>query len=257
MYQRNFFLFLQPRACAAGLIALILLLGLAAPVYAQEGAFNALYPPPDLPEHEPAGDDYFSDAVFLGDSMMENIEMLDLFPTANFVTLIGMSPISLDKKLLHLPGDSHTYVTAYDVINSYPHRKIYILLGGNALDHKTSDATIEDYRAMMERMLKDYPDSYFYVLCPPSMTRARMKKDRILPDRYSKFRDSLLALAQEMRLYFIDLYTMFLDGDGYLSADYAAPDGFHLKTDASLLVASYIRSHTVDYAEQEETANEE
>ena len=49
---------------------------------------------------------------------MENIEMLDLFPTANFVTLIGMSPISMDKKLFVLKKEDR-WVTAYDMIGIF------------------------------------------------------------------------------------------------------------------------------------------
>lgn len=207
---------------------------------------NPKVPAPFPPEHEAAGDEYFEDAVFIGDSIMENIEMLDLFPTANFVTLIGMSPISMDKKLFHLPNDSHNYVTAYDVIEQYPHKKIFILLGSNALDHKTCENTLNDYRVMMERMIREYPDTVFYVLCPTSPSRARVKKERLDIKRYWKFRDGLIALAEEKHLYFLDAFTLLADEDGYLSPDYAGPDGFHLKVEGSKLVEELVRTHTVE-----------
>ena len=192
------------------------------------------------------GDEYFEDAVFIGDSIMENIEMLDLFPTANFVTLIGMSPISMDKKLFHLPNDSHRYVTAYDMIDQYPHKKIIILLGSNALDHKTYSGTLDDYKVMMERMILEYPDTVFYVLCPTSPNRSRVRKDGLDIKRYWHFRDGLIELAEEKHLYFLDAFTLLADEDGYLSADYAAPDGFHLKLEGSKLVEQLVRCHTVD-----------
>ena len=153
MRQRPVLSGFKPRAVFAGrlIICLALLLCLAVPACAEESVArsNPKVPTPFPPEHEAVGDEYFEDAVFIGDSIMENIEMLDLFPTANFVTLVGMSPISMDKKLLHLQNDSHNYVTAYDVIEQYPHKKIFILLGSNALDHKTCEGTLNDYRVMI------------------------------------------------------------------------------------------------------------
>ena len=245
MHQRHFLSGLQPRACAAGLIFLLLFSMVFPALGETQAASSGLVPPPDPVEHEPVGDDYFEDAVFVGDSMMENIEMLDLFPTANFVTLIGMSPISADKKLFHLPGDER-FVTAYDVISQYPHQKIFILLGGNALDHKPSDGTLQDYRRMMERMIQEYPDSYFYVLCPPSMTQSKMAEAGISPKRYQNFREGLRQLAEEKHLYFIDLYALFVGEDGFLLTEHAAFDGFHLKAESSKILEDYIRRHTVE-----------
>lgn len=206
--------------------------------------FNPQVPPPFPPEHEPSGDDYFEDAVFLGDSIMENIEMLDLFPTANFVTLIGMSPISTDKKLFIRKRDDR-WVTAYDMINEYPHKKIFILLGSNALDHKTYEGTLNDYRVMMERMIQEYPDTVFYVLCPTSPNRARLKKDGLDIRRYWYFREGLMALAEEKQLYFLDAFMLLADEDGYLKENYAGPDGFHLRLEGSKLIEELVRTHTV------------
>ncbi len=206
--------------------------------------FNLQVPPPFPLEHQPSGDEYFGDALFLGDSIMENIEMLDLFPTANFVTLIGMSPISMDKKLFVRKQDDR-WVTAYDMINQYPHRKIFILLGSNALDHKSYKDTLKDYRVMMDRMIQEYPDTVFYVLCPTSPNRARVRKDRLDIQRYWKFREGLLELAEEKQLYFLDAFTLLADKDGYLREDLAAPDGFHLKLEGSKLIEEMVRTHTV------------
>ena len=229
------------------MICLALLLCLTVSACAEESAawFNPQVPPPFPPEHEAAGDEYFEDAVFIGDSIMENIEMLDLFPTANFVTLIGMSPISLDKKLFILRKEDR-WVTAYDMINQYPHKKIFILLGSNALDHKTCTGTLDDYKVMMERMIQEYPDTIFYVLCPTSPNRARVKKDRLDIKRYWLFREGLMELAKEKQLYFLDAFTLLADEDGYLQEDYAAPDGFHLKLEGSKMLEQLVRTHTVD-----------
>ncbi|MBR3106211.1 MAG: hypothetical protein IKH30_03380 [Clostridia bacterium] len=229
------------------MICLALALCLTVSACAEEivGWSNPLVPPPYPPEHEPAGDDYFEDAVFLGDSIMENIEMLDLFPTANFVTLVGMSPISMDKKLFLLQKEDR-WVTAYDMINLYSHKKIFIFLGSNALDHKTYEGTLGDYRVMMERMIHEYPDTVFYLLCPTSPNRARVKKDGLDIRRYWRFREGLMALAEEMQVYFLDAFILVADEDGYLSEEYAAPDGFHLKVEGSKLIEQLVRTHTVD-----------
>ena len=143
-------------------------------------------PPPFPKKHSAANDEYFKDAVFIGDSSMDDAEMYDLFPTANFVTKVGISPISASRKEFRYKG-SREYENMYDVVAKYPHKKIYILLGANSLDNKNSELSFADYKKMMEVFLERFPDSIFYLITPTAMTESVLGKLKISPERFKNF----------------------------------------------------------------------
>ena len=167
-------------------------------------------PPPFPAEHVPAEDGYFSDAVFIGDSSMDDVEMFNLFPTANFVTKVGISPLSVNRREFRYAG-SRELENMFDVVEKYPHKKIYILLGANSLDNKPSDQAMADYKKMMETFLERFPETIFYLIVPPAMTERVLKDLLIPPKRFANFRDMLISFAEERHCYIIDFYSLLLN----------------------------------------------
>ena len=210
--------------------------------------------PPDAPMHEPTGDEYFDDAVFIGDSMMEYMEMYELLPTASYVWQIGMSPMSVGRKQFRVAG-SNEKITTYEQAALYHPTKIYVWLGANGLDNKASEPVIEDYEKMADELIDHFPNALIYVISPPPMSRERMSKEKyVVPGRYRKFEGLLRELAARRNFYYIDMYHMIADADGYMLLQYSMGDGFHLNRTALSMLADYIRTHTVPYPEGEENA---
>ena len=211
-------------------------------------------PPPIAAEHAPSGDDYFDDAVFIGDSMMEYVEMYELLPTANYIWQIGMSPMAAGRRQFRT-AESSEKISAYDLAATYSPTKIYVWLGANGLDIKGSQAVIDDYERMADDLIDHFPNALIYVISPPPMTRTRMaKEENVVPGRYSKFEGLLRELAARRNFYYIDMYHMVTGGDGYLPGKYSMGDGFHLNREALTILTDYIRAHTVPYpATEEET----
>ena len=204
-------------------------------------------PPPYAAEHEPTGDDYFDDAVFIGDSMMEYMELYELLPTANYVWQIGMSPMSVGRKQFRAAG-SNEKITTYDQAALYNPTKIYVWLGANGLDIKASQPVIDDYEKMADDLIARFPSALIYVISPPPMSRERMAQEKyVVPGRYSKFEGLLRDLAARRNFYYIDMYHMIADGDGYMPGKYSLGDGFHLNETALSMLTDYIRTHTVPY----------
>ena len=210
---------------------------------------NSANPPPFPASHAPAGDEYFEDAVFIGDSIMDDVEMYNLFPTGNFVTKVGISPLSVNRREFRFRG-SREYENMFDVVEKYPHRKIYILLGSNSLDNKPSDSALADYVPMMETFLTRFPDSIFYLIVPPSMTEHHLKDLKIPPKRFENFRGLLTDFAAERQCYIIDFYALVLNEKGYLPGKYDCGDGIHPNYEGLKLLEQEIRTHTVERAIQ-------
>ena len=211
-------------------------------------------PPPYAPEHDPEGDDYCDDAVFICDSMMEYVEMYELLPTANYVWQIGMSPMSVGRKQFRAAG-SKEKITTYDQAALYAPTKIYVWLGANGLDIKGSEPVLEDYEKMADDLIARFPDALIYVISPPPMSRDRMAQEKyVVPGRYKKFEGLLRELAARRNFYYIDAYHMFSDDDGYMPGKYSMGDGFHLNRAALTILTDYIRAHSVPYRLGKENA---
>ena len=211
-------------------------------------------PPPYAPEHDPEGDDYFDDAVFIGDSMMEYVEMYELLPTANYVWQIGMSPMSVGRKQFRAAG-SKEKITTYDQAALYAPTKIYVWLGANGLDIKGSEPVLEEYERMADDLIARFPEALIYVISPPPMSRDRMAQEKyVVPGRYKKFEGLLRELAARRNFYYIDAYHMFSDDDGYMPGKYSMGDGFHLNRAALTILTDYIRAHSVPYRPGKENA---
>lgn len=204
---------------------------------------------PLLPEaHDAAPDSYFSDAVFIGDSIMGDIEALDLFPEAEYVARIGMTVASFRYKQFKVRGTSEQE-SGYDAVARRNPKKVYILLGANGLDITTSEAILNDYNVMLDRLLPMIPDAIVYAICPPAVTKKKHATEKNIPSagRYRNFAEGLQEICRQRGIYYIDLYGMTLDDDGYMKPTCAAGDGYHINFDMCRTLADYIKCHTVPY----------
>ena len=248
----------QPHHCADGRLLILLLLALVmlgslCTAQAEEplrGVYNPDVPPPLAPEHEPTGDDYFSDAVFVGDSMMEYVELLGEIPTAEYVWKIGMGPGSVGMKQFRVRGEEEN-LSAYEMIARCNPRKIFIMLGANGLDYYPSDHVIADYEIMADQLITLCPDAMIYVISAPPGSREMMAQLDITPGRYKDFAVKLQALAERRGFYFLDLYSLLVDENGALPQEYDSGDGFHMSTKAYQLMIDMVRKHTVPYPEMQ------
>lgn len=213
---------------------------------------NPDVPAPFVPEHEPEGDDYFSDAVFIGDSMMEQWEVSGLLPTTNFVWKVGMSAMSVHRKQFRAAGVSGK-LTTYEYAARYNPKKIYVWLGGNGLDKKVSNNVLADYETLADELIEHFPNALIYVISPPPMTRKRMaKEDKLTPGRYSAFESKLRELAARRNFYYIDGYHAIAGEDGYMPVQFTTGDGYHVNRAAITLLTDLVRAQTVPYPTTEE-----
>lgn len=209
-----------------------------------QAAFNPEVPPPLVPAHDPSDDEYFLDAVFIGDSMLDYLEILGLIPTAEYVWKIGLSPSNARLRQFRVKGISDA-LSAYEMAACYHPKKVYIWLGANGLDSKDENRVIDDYEWLANELIRCFPESLIYVISPPPMTESRMNRVSLSPARYSNFEVKLRDLAQRRRFYYIDLYHLVTNDNGYLYLEYTRGDGYHLSESAHNLLVDAVRRQTV------------
>ncbi len=205
------------------------------------------YPAPHVEEGEAVDDSYFDDAVFAGDSIVSSLEMYGQFTNAEFVSKIGLSP-SAAANFHEFETPDNPKATFAEAIAYYKPKKVYLLLGSNGLDKKLSGDVILEYTDMLNTITTLLPETIIYVLGTPPMTKSKMSKYKnCSPGRYRVFNEELLKLCGEFNIYYIDIYGLVKNKNGYLDSKYSAPDGLHFNRDGCELVADYIRKRAVPY----------
>lgn len=213
--------------------------------YVQEN-YEVVYTKVDtlVPESPAVDPRYFEDALFIGDSVTQGFRNSGFIPAKN---IIAEKNINLNELVANKASYQGKTKTLYEMIDSQmPNpKKIYILLGLNNLPGTDNDVSMQYYRRLLETIQATYPDSMIFVESLTPMMQNSEYTKRFSSAKIDDFNVKLLALAEEMGIYYLDLQTVLKDANGYLIGDYSSPDGLHLVKNGHAVMYEYFLTHTV------------
>lgn len=190
----------------------------------------------------------FSDVSFLGDSLTQGMQLYDTgLPNAHFCAYKGVGPNAVVNNTTCRRADGEKEVPMEALASQQP-RVLYILLGTNVLT-TDSDYTsfLTYYRLMLDMITQALPGTPVYVQSvTPVRPEVAAKKghEGLNRDRLCRINDELAAVALEKNCYFLNLWEVLADENGDLKAEYAQPDGYHLKPEGYTAWVDYLCSHT-------------
>lgn len=200
-----------------------------------------------VPESESVDEDYFKDALFIGDSLTITLNLREypsgLNGTSQICAYTGITPGQILNNVTteNVNGEQ---VNVWDEITEQKPGKIYILLGANSLGIDTNDTIITDYQRLLQALKEEYPSVPIFVMGLTPVTegtsaeRVAMTNTRILTV------NALLAkMAIEESCYYIDLYTALADEEGNLPYSISQEDGIHLKENGVKQWIAYLANH--------------
>lgn len=199
-----------------------------------------------LPQSDMRETAYFSDAVFVGDSITTGIDLYSTLANTNVVasTGINLETFLTAKTVRNKAGDKVTIPAAVKEIKA---KKIYLMLGTNGIDWMSVDMMIEQYDKIFEVLKKDNPNAIFYIQSIPPITREKEKKaDQMSLKKIKEFNSRLLKLSESKKAYYVDVYSAIASDDGYLSKDIST-DGVHFDSSVYTTWIEYVRRHTSRY----------
>lgn len=196
---------------------------------------------PDLTEQEAVGDDYFSDAAFVGNSLMDGFRLFSGLTTCDYYTATSMSVNAVGSKPCIALEDGRQG-TIIQGLNQKKYKKIYIELGINEIGYEKS-AFIDQYGKMLDEIIAAQPDCTIYVmgLTPVSQTKSE-SGDTFSMDRVKDFNTALRQLAADKGCYYMDLVSALSDSTGYLPAS-ETTDGIHFSANVYKNWLQYIKTH--------------
>ncbi len=207
-----------------------------------------------LGETEPAGDDYFADTLFIGDSRMQGVELACAKDSsATFYTAVSVtaSQIASRKGVKMLVNGVTKTVSIMDAIRIDGRRfkRIYMMFGINELGSGGgTPAIIKGYRSAVERVRELQPEAEICIIgvMPVFNSRGYVSgytgyeaNPRILD-----LNIALIEMANELKLHYLDTYHLFATEDGQLNSE-VSKDGLHLLGTYSKQLMEYVKNHAI------------
>jgi lysophospholipase L1-like esterase len=200
------------------------------------------FPPPgaaDLSEL----DDYFSDALFIGDSRTQGLLLYSNLGNASYYAARGLTVEQVFKKAVVDSGDGK--LTVSDALDRRAFGKVYLMFGLNELGWNSAEKFIEQYGLVLDRVRETQPDAVVYVQAIMPVSAWKSEKDPVHNNpNIDRFNAMIVRLAEEKNAIFLNV------GDGVAGANGALPDeassdGIHLSKRYCIKWEEYLRAHVV------------
>ena len=216
----------------------------ATPVPSPAAAFDFTQP---VPQSEPVEMDYFSDALFIGDSRTDGLQIYSGIKGATFYCYKGLNIFDMSKRqVVEMNGGKYTVVEALEKGPQY--KKIYISLGVNELGYPGTDSFYKAFKSFLEEVKSAQPDAIIYLqnLVPvnPEICAQKNQPSYVNNDRVADFNSVFPKLAEECQVALVDVKTALSDENGILPAE-ATVDGVHFTKAWYQKWLEYLMCHTV------------
>ena len=202
-------------------------------------------------EKLPAVDmEYFKDAVFIGDSRMEDFGMFT--GTAKYATFYAKIGLTI-KKLINIDGselvkfkvdgESLTFLEALKKKNEF--KKVYVMFGYNELGWPKANFK-KFYTQFLNEIRKINPDAIIYVYCVIPIGRNPRDADVSVEnnERIAEYNEVIREICKEGQYHYLNVQEVMIDNEGYLP-DHAATDGIHPTVEYYKKWLEYTKSHTI------------
>ncbi len=184
---------------------------------------------PETYEFTEVDDDYFTDALFIGDSrtvgLSEYCEPLD--ERATFYSKVSLTIFTVMDKEFVKTDDGKISVDAALRENQFS--KIYIMLGLNEIGTGDTEYFFNAYKEVIDRIMELQPDAIIYIQGIMHVTAEKANGDKNFNNEKINERNEAIAqLADQKKIFYIDMNEAVDDEDGNLDKSLSF-DGVHLK----------------------------
>lgn len=181
------------------------------------------------PVTEPDDGNYFSDALFIGDSRTVGLSLYGKIKDATYFAKNGATVYTfLNGFETEKPDPRMGDRTLSEVLAGRKFGKIYILFGINELGGSAPSAVRGGFERFVSLLKAAQPNAKIIIQSNMHVTKAYEEKYPARgKDRVNELNSLLAGLANGKDVFYLGFETLFDDEEGYLREDYAR-DGLHM-----------------------------
>lgn len=196
--------------------------------------------------YEEVENDYFADALFIGDSRTVGLyEYGGLEEIATFYASTGLTVYKMfTAPIVETPGQRKKQ-TIEEALSERQFAKIYLMIGINEMGTGTVDSFIEKYKEVVNHLRELQPDAIIYLQGIMKVTRARSEQGDYIHNQGIEERNTEIAkLADDTNIFYLDVNPLICDEDGGMIPAYTF-DGIHLKAQYTAIWTDYLKRNAV------------
>lgn len=195
---------------------------------------------------ETVTEDYFMDAVFIGDSRTVGLfEYSGLADYADFYAKISLTIYDIFTDPIVKDEETGKKITIEEALKKKQYGKIYLMLGINELGTGTVESFMKEYEQAVERLKQLQPDAVIFVEGIMRVTESKNETDPIFNNVNINARnDEIKKLADNKSVFYIDVNEVVCDAQGNLNTDYTI-DEIHLKAQHYEIWKRFLLEHGV------------
>lgn len=190
------------------------------------------------------GEEYFDDAVFLGDSRTMGISDYSGL-NADFFCENGMTVYKLlDEKgvIYQKTGEK---VNLNQVMQQKQYGKIYIMVGMNELGYRDTNYFLEKYRSVVEQIREWQPQAVIFLMANLHVSEEKNNIQTEFNNININAKNVATAtLADGINVFYLDNNPLFTDENGFLKKDITF-DGVHLYANYYMEWVNFIKEHGI------------
>ncbi len=188
-------------------------------------------------------EDYFSDALFIGDSRTVGMQQSGLLPNATFYAKTGIGIGELLSQCIVNEGGY--LISVENALHRHSFGKVYIMIGINDMSMGDTDWFRQQYEKIIQAVRQTQPDAIIYIQGNIPMSYGIQDFDGSLNNRNLRLRDKASReLADSETIFYLDVDTLYADKNGHLASMYTA-DGLHIKRNYYPLWVDYLEHRAI------------
>ena len=191
-------------------------------------------------------DDYFADAVFIGDSRIVGMyEYGGLEEISTFYASTGLSVHKLFTSAIVPVEGQKKKITIEEALSREQFAKVYLMVGINEMGTGTVESFLEKYAECVAHIRELQPDAMIYLQSIMKVTEERsLQGDYITNEGIDSRNEGIAAMADNENIFYLDVNPTVCDETGAMVAGYTY-DGVHLKAQYIALWKDFLKCHAV------------
>ena len=200
-----------------------------------------------VPESERVDDTFFDNAVFLGDSRTEGLQLFSGLHNGDFYWKRGMNvfrAVDENRKYFTVNGKE---VSLVGTLAEKSYSAVYLMLGINELGY-----TPKEYERglgiLLDSIIAAQPNAVIYLQTMPPINDEKAEEygnEWERTEYVDNFNEVIVRLAKEKRVALLDTASVYRGPDGQLPSELTA-DGVHFTSKGYGRWADYLRTHVLD-----------
>lgn len=193
------------------------------------------------------GDQWFADAVFIGDSRTDGFKLFSgVTREATFLDYTGLTVFEvMENKAVIRDGEEK--ISVLQALEKAQYGKVYISLGVNELGYWDPNRFADTYADFIDAVRERQSTATLYIqaIIPVNTELCKTYKQPyyVTNERIAAFNETLFAMAAEKEVCLLRVDEPFLDASGETAKDLSA-DGVHFTKEGYRLWLDYLLTHT-------------